>query len=476
MRFLRRFTAVAAAFVMAFTASVGAFAESTVLTGVEYREYGATVRTAAAPKASYKSGDYEQTIYVKLTCSTSGARIFYTTDGSEPTYYSDIYSEPIRVRAADGEVTICAFAVKTGYEDSETVEFTYTVTEPEKLEVTYMEIYKEPSKKTYNKGDVLSLTGGKISVTYEDGTYKNIDMTESMVSGFNSNTAGTKLVTVTYEGFSDTFSVKVNEGFDNDKTNAGKENEPTVSDSVTEDEEEEDKDDTHPQISGSSVVGWSSIEKELSEKAAKANVNILLNGEVTVPDTVIRAAAKKDIVLTFTGDDGYKWKLDTSKINKDTIIPYMGLGIRTSAIYIPSVPVNELQGTEAARLHINSDNKLCAGLLVNVGSGNKGKFAALYRYDSTANTMVQLGNVRIAGTGEVQLMPDVSGDYVVFVDTATSIVGDLDNNLLVNALDASVLMRTLVYGNTPDDEKYDVNGDGFVNALDAAEILRRSVM
>lgn len=476
MKFLKRFAAAAAAVVVAFTASVSVFAEDALLTGEEYREYGAAVRTAAAPKANYKSGEYDCTIYVKLTCSTSGARIFYTTDGSEPTYYSDIYSEPIRVREADGMVTIRTFAVKTGYEDSETVEFTYTVTEPEKLEVTYMEIYKEPSKKTYNKGDVLSLTGGKISVTYEDGTYKNIDMTESMVSGFNSNTAGMKHVTVTYEGFSDTFSVKVNEGFDNDRTNAGKENEPTASAPVTKDEEEGDKDDTHPQISGSSVVGWSSIEKALSEKASGANVTILLNGEVTVPDTVIRAAAKKDIVLTFTGDDGYKWKLDTSKINKDTIIPYMGLGIRSSAIYIPSVPVNALRGTEAARLHINSDNKLCAGLLVNVGSNNKDRFAALYRYDSTANTMLQLGNARIGSSGEVQFVPDISGDYVVFVDKSTSVVGDLDNNLLVNALDASVLMRALVYASVPDDVKYDVNGDGFVNALDAAEILRRSVM
>lgn len=474
MKFLKRFAAAAAAVVVAFTASVSVFAEDALLTGEEYREYGAAARTAAAPKANYKSGEYDCTIYVKLTCSTSGARIFYTTDGSEPTYYSDIYSEPIRVREADGMVVIRAFAVKTGYEDSETVEFTYTVAEPEEPAVIYMEIYRDPTKTTYNKGDELSLYGGKIAVTYEDGTYKNIDMTRSMVSGFNSNTAGTKLVTVTYEGFSDTFTVKVNEGFDNDRTNAGKENEPAVS--RPEADEEDVDDDAHAQISGSSVVGWSSIEKALSEKAAGANVTILLNGAVTVPDTVVRAAAKKDIVLTFSGDEGYKWKLDTSKINKDTIIPYMGLGIRGSAIYIPSVPVNALRGTEAARLHINSDNKLRAGLLVNVGSNNKGSFATLYRYDSTANTMLQLGNVRIGSSGEVQFVPDISGDYVVFVDKSTSVVGDLDNNLLVNALDASVLMRALVYASVPDDVKYDVNGDGFVNALDAAEILRRSVM
>ncbi len=475
MRIFKRLAAVIVACVVGITTFSFAYAQQSS----EYREYGATVRTVATPKASYASGEYDKAISVKLTCSTSGARIFYTTDGTDPTYYSDIYSEPIRIKVPADEteitVTVRAYAVKTGYEDSELVEFTYTVTEPEELDVTYMEIYKNPSKTTYSKGDKLSLTGGKISVTYEDGTYKNIDMTQSMVSGFNSNTAGEKTVTVTYEGFTDTFTVNVKEGFDHDTTGAGKENE--VATPVTPDNDETEEEDMRPLLSGSNAAGWSSIEKELAERAAGTNAIIMLNGAVTVPDTVIRAAAKKDIVLNFHTEDGYKWMLDTSEINKDTIIPYMGLGIRTSAIYIPSVPVNSVQGEEKARLHINSDNKLGAGLIVDVGKENKGRFAALYRYDSIANTLVMLSNVRVGSGGEAELIPDISGDYVVFVDTDTAIIGDLDNNLLVNALDAAQLLRGLVYGGIlEDDAKYDVNRDGNINALDAADILKKIVM
>ncbi len=473
MRFLKRLAAVAVAAVTAFTMAVGAFAQEGLLSSSEYREYGATIKTVASPKANYASGDYDKTLNIKLTCSTGGARIFYTTDGTEPTYYSDIYSDPIRIKADDGVVTIRAFAVKTGFEDSEIVEFTYSVYEPEVLGVTYMEIYREPSQKSYFKGDTLNLTGGKIAVTYEDGTYENIAMTQSMVSGFNSNTAGEKIITVTFEGFTDTFKVTVKEGYDRDNTDAGSENEPTSGATVPEEEPEEE--DMRPQISGSTVKGWSAIESELASRNAKSTVTIMLNGAVTVPDGVIRAAAKNDLILNFHIDDSFKWKLNTALIDKETIIPYVGLGIRTSAIYIPSVPLNSGRGVEMVRFHINSDNKLGADIVMNLGSGNKGKYACLYRYDSESNKLIRLDNVKISSSGQAILTPDISGDHLVYIDEDTDIVGDLDSNLLVNALDAAIFMKALVSGGVPDDEKWDVNSDGAVNALDAAQILMLSV-
>ncbi len=473
MRFLKRLAAVAAVVVMALTTAVGVFAQEVLIAESEYIEDGATIKTVAAPKSNYASGDYDKTLNVRLTCSTGGARIFYTTDGTEPTYYSDIYSEPIRIKADDGIVTIRAFAVKTGYEDSETVEFTYSVYEPEVLGVTYMEIYREPSKKSYFKGDTLNLTGGKIAVTYEDGTYENISMTQSMVSGFNSNTAGDKIITVTYEGFTDTFKVTVKEGYDRDNTDAGSENEPASGGTVPEEEPEEE--DMRPQISGSTAKGWDAIEAELASRSAKSTVTIMLNGAVTVPDGVIRAAAKNDLVLSFYIDETYKWKLNTALINKDTIIPYVGLGIRTSAIYIPSVPLNSGRGVEVARFHINSDNKLGADIVLNLGSGNKGKYACLYRYDSESNKLIRLDNVKISSSGQAVLVPDISGDHLIYVDDETDIPGDLDSNLLVNALDAAMFMKALVSGGIPDDVKWDVNSDGAINALDAAQILKLSV-
>ena len=67
-----------------------------------------------------------------------------------------------------------------------------------------------PSKTTYIKGESLVLTGGKITATYQDGTTKEITITNDMVSGYNSATLGQQTITVTYEGKTTTFTVKVN--------------------------------------------------------------------------------------------------------------------------------------------------------------------------------------------------------------------------------------------------------------------------
>ena len=60
---------------------------------------------------------------VTLTCE-EGARIFYTTDDSEPNLNSKLYTGPILITAT---TTIKAIAVKAGMKDSEVVTFTYTV-------------------------------------------------------------------------------------------------------------------------------------------------------------------------------------------------------------------------------------------------------------------------------------------------------------------------------------------------------------
>ncbi len=473
MNIFKRISIIAAAIATAAVTSAGAFAQPYAVDSVDAADRQATIRTVATPKASVKPGVYEKNISVSLSCATSGARIFYTTDGSAPDIYSDIYDEPFRIKAEPGEteyLVIRAYAVKTGYEDSEEVEFEYTVSIPAQLEVTYMEINKEPTKTYYAKGEALSVAGGKIDVTFEDGSYQTINMTTSMIEGFNTNTAGEKELTVNYAGFKDTFTITVREGVNSGSSTGG-----SISSGGTSASDDLPEEAGEPSISGTTVRGWDKICDKLEQTAKRTSVIILMDGTITIPDTAIRAAAKNDLVLTFTNKGEVDWCLDTSAINKETIIPYMGIGIRTSAIYIPSVPLGTLAGEQMMKLHINSDNKLGADIVISLDKLYKGKFAGLYRYDPVANGMVLVDTVKIDNFGKAQLTPDISGDYVIVAGAETGIVGDLDNNMMVNALDAAKLMTMLVNGSLPDDAKYDVNYDGSVNALDASAILVKAI-
>ena len=62
-------------------------------------------------------------------------------------------------------------------------------------------------KSVYAVGEAFA--GGRITVTYEDGTSESLDITAEMLSGFDTSTPGTKQVTVTYEGVSVTVEIVV---------------------------------------------------------------------------------------------------------------------------------------------------------------------------------------------------------------------------------------------------------------------------
>ncbi|WP_422444911.1 glycoside hydrolase family 3 N-terminal domain-containing protein [Thermoanaerobacterium sp. DL9XJH110] len=81
--------------------------------------------TVATPTASPSPGTYDTPQTVTLSCATSGASIYYTTDGSTPTRNSMLYTAPITINVT---TTIKAIAVKSGWYDSPVATFTYTIT------------------------------------------------------------------------------------------------------------------------------------------------------------------------------------------------------------------------------------------------------------------------------------------------------------------------------------------------------------
>ena len=82
------------------------------------------MQTVATPVFSVASGAVNSRTEVTITCGTEGAKIYYTTDGTEPTAESTEYKAAISVTAA---VTLKAIAVKSGMNDSAVASASYTI-------------------------------------------------------------------------------------------------------------------------------------------------------------------------------------------------------------------------------------------------------------------------------------------------------------------------------------------------------------
>lgn len=81
----------------------------------------------AIPTFSPAAGTYSEAQNVTLSCTTSGATIYYTTDGSTPSTSSSVYSSAIPVSST---TTIKAIAVKSGMDNSAVASATYTINLP----------------------------------------------------------------------------------------------------------------------------------------------------------------------------------------------------------------------------------------------------------------------------------------------------------------------------------------------------------
>ena len=76
--------------------------------------------------------------------------------------------------------------------------------------LTGIEIKNLPAKLTYRESkDELDVTGGRLTLHFNNDTTETIDMTKQMVTGFDNTVVGKQTVTVKYKGFTETFEVEI---------------------------------------------------------------------------------------------------------------------------------------------------------------------------------------------------------------------------------------------------------------------------
>lgn len=142
--------------------------------------YSINYDQVSTPVMNPSEGTYNSDQSITITCGTTGAIIYYTTDGTDPDESSDVYSSPIPVTGPDTILTIKAYAVKAGLISSTLRSGVYTIRYPYILSIT-----SSTDNGTYGIGveidvtvtfsEPVILSGGTLTISLDTGAVAVID-------------------------------------------------------------------------------------------------------------------------------------------------------------------------------------------------------------------------------------------------------------------------------------------------------------
>jgi len=130
---------------------------------------GNYIITCATPVLNPASGSYGSAQNVLMSTTTSGASIYYTTDGSTPSASSTLYTGAVQVGISS---TLNAIAIKTGMRNSGVASETYTIQVPIEAPVF------TPTAGIYNTAQNVTITttisGASIRYTVDGSTPSDV--------------------------------------------------------------------------------------------------------------------------------------------------------------------------------------------------------------------------------------------------------------------------------------------------------------
>lgn len=224
--------------------------------------------------------------------------------------------------------------------------------------------------------------------------------------------------------------------------------------------------ETKPAFNGKET-SWADIAGSIAKLAEGGTVTISLNGNYTVPAEVMKAVADKKIKAVFVVDSLKSWVINGSQIKN-------AAAVDLTLIQTQKLKTGGLAGTEGVQFTVSSAD-IPAGIAVSFKANFAGRFANLYK--SVDGKLVFMGCAKLDSTGKATVPGiDGKGGYAVMLSELSALPGDMNNDGILNALDASEILKYAVGISAGANlAAADLNGDGTVNASDAAAVLRRAV-
>ena len=404
------------------------------------------INAVQTPVITPNGGNFAGPQTVTITCATEGAEIHYTTDGTDPTRDSAKYTAPFTIT---NDATVKAIAVREYYHDSAIASavFTISISAPDAPVIT-------PNGGSFSGYCEISITAQEGAAIYytTDGTEPTAFSTK--YTGKFTITATTTIKAIAFVGeakssvTSATFTRKAQSGGSGGSGGSGR---PTRPDT-----------EPRPSIDGISM-SWAEISVELAKRQDGGTVKIMLNGAYEVPADVIRVIARKKLHIEFVADSLKSWLTDGSRITEVTVAELQTFpgGADRSA----------LRGIFGADLR-GSGTKIPADLKLNFRRELTGQFANIYKL--VDGKLIFHGCTTLGGDGAATISgADSAGEYVVMVCEFSDMPGDINNDGVLNALDASAVLKDVIgLSQGKNSLMGDFNNDGIVNALDASDILK----
>ncbi|MFL0248746.1 bacterial Ig-like domain-containing protein [Candidatus Clostridium stratigraminis] len=268
-------------------------------------------------------------------------------------------------------------------------------------------VTSQPTKTQYVVGQSLDLAGLVVTGTYNDGSKSPVTITSANISGFDSNTAGTKTVTVTVDGKTATFNVNVVAS--NDNTGGS-------------------TDTTKPIVNDKAKV------VEVINSAAEKSTTIVDISNNTIADKeIFTAIAGKDKNVIFQ-KDGITWTFNGLNI-KPELIKDIDLSLKTVSSDLKAketAKAKDIVGKDVAiaSFSFTYEGKLPgkADVKIFIGKEWANRTVNVLRYFADKNTYEVVGTkLATDADGYIVLTTDHCSDYIV-----------IDNS----AIDASKLPQT----------------------------------